>query len=95
MYIKVKNLNGTADNNPPYGYSSWKDYWIMVKGYWPSCCAVYGCTSIPTVAAHVKIVDSLDNDWYLVPMCYYHNNQRGEMLLVDDRYLVKANIRNR
>lgn len=95
MYIRVKNLNGTSDNYPPLGYTSWKEYWITVKGYWPAYCAVYGCTEAPTLAAHVKKVDGLDDDWYIVPMCYSHNNQRGEVLYVDDKYLVKANVRKR
>ena len=95
MYTKVKNLNGTSDNKPPVGFTSWKEYWIAIKGFWPSLCAAYGCYDAPDVGAHVKKVDSYDDDWYIVPLCSKHNNQRGEILYVESEKMVKANIKKR
>ena len=94
VFIRVRNLNGTSDNKPPLGYTSLKEYWVRVKGYWPRYCAVYGCTDAPDVGAHVQKVDSYDKSWYIVPMCYLHNNQRGEILLVDESLLVRVNPRS-
>ena len=91
MLVRVKNLNGTADRRPPTGYVSWKDFWKAKKGYWPSKCAVYGCTDTADVGAHVKKVNSVDNSWYIVPVCSYHNNQFGKELTVDDSMLVPLN----
>lgn len=43
------------------------------------------------VGAHVKKVGTYDNSWYIVPLCYYHNNQFGEELDVVDSFLEPIN----
>lgn len=83
MLIRVKNLIGTSDNLPPYGYQSWKDYWIAAKGYWPSTCAISNCFEKAEVGAHVKIVGSADNRWFIVPLCSGHNHFDGEFYVED------------
>lgn len=77
---RVKNLNGTADNDHPEGYSSCKAFYIARRKYWPSQCACLGCRASADVGAHVKKVGSYDNSWYIVPLCRYHNNQFGQEL---------------
>lgn len=78
--MKVKNLNGTSDNNHPAGYVSCKEFYLARRRFWPSTCACFGCTSPAEVGAHVKKIGSYDGSWYIVPLCKYHNNQFGEEL---------------
>ena len=85
--MRVKNLNGTADRNPPSGYNSWKDFYISRRGRWPSTCACLYCRESADVGAHVKKVGSADNSWYIAPLCYRHNNQFGEELEVVGEWL--------
>ncbi len=84
--VLVKNINGTSDRTPNNFYS-WKDYWMSVKGYWPSKCAAYRCNHSADVGGHVIKVNSLDKSWYIVPICYLHNNS-GESFYVDESMLV-------
>lgn len=78
--MEVKNLNGTTGLTAPNG-KPWLKYYIEEAGlkYIPFCC-VLGCCKTAQVGAHVKKVHSSDNCWYIVPMCYKHNNQRDEPL---------------
>ena len=69
----VKNLNGTADNRPPEGYSSWKEYWEANKNRKFSLCSCLSCCKPATVGGHVKKVYG-SGEWYIVPICYEHNN---------------------
>lgn len=66
--VKVKNINGTTGRIPK-GYSSWEDFWQSKKGKEFSDCSCKGCTDEAKVGAHVKKVDSIDNKWYIVPLC--------------------------
>lgn len=89
--MRVKNLNNTADRTPPSGYTSWKDFFLGRRHFWPSICACYGCSNAAEVGAHVKKVDNYDNRWHIVPLCRYHNNQFGEELDVYDSWLEPIN----
>lgn len=75
-FVKVKNEKGTSDNNPPKGYSSWKEYWKgKLKKAWPSKCCVKNCKNKAEVGAHVyKTINS--KIVYIVPMCNEHNNYK-------------------
>lgn len=91
MMVLVKNLHGTSDNAPE-GFDSWRDYWIYNSGRpWPHYCSVQGCLDRAEVGAHVKLVDGYDNRWYIVPMCYKHNNDRNGSFYVDYSLLVPVN----
>ena len=69
----VKNIQGSADNNPPAGYSSWKEYWEVNKKRRFSYCSCTRCSRLAEVGGHVKkIVGS--NEWYIVPLCYACNS---------------------
>lgn len=88
--MRVKNLNGTTDHVPA-GFSSSKDFYISRRLHWPSSCACLHCNNQADVGAHVKKVDSYDNSWYIVPLCYYHNNQFGKELDVVGDWLEPIN----
>ena len=85
--VKVKNLHGTKDNYPS-GYSSWKDYWMKKKGYWPKFCARSDCFGPAEVGGHAKKVGSLDNRWYIVPLCKSCNNDHDAEFYVKEDMLV-------
>lgn len=87
----VKNLNGTADSTPPTGYVSWKEFYISRKCFWPNSCACISCRNSAEVGAHVKKVDSYDNSWHIVPLCYFHNNQYGQEIDVVGNWLEPIN----
>ena len=78
----VKNLEHTADRNPPKGFASFKEFYSYRRSFWPSQCACLGCSKNAVVGGHVKKVGSYDNSWYIIPLCYYHNNQFGQELEV-------------
>lgn len=92
MYTLVKNINGTADNEAPVGYTSCIRFWMDKKGTSdiPDC-AAYGHTEKAEVGAHVKKVNPADGDnyWYIVPVCKAINNKRGQEFWVDSNSLVK------
>lgn len=88
---KVKNLNGTSDNTPPIGYSTWKAWWEAKTGRRFGTCSCYGCNSSAQVGAHVQKVGS-DNRWYIVPLCSSCNTGRkNEEFYVQDADLVAVN----
>ena len=86
--MKVKNINGTTGRKSPDNMS-WLEYYMQKAGWTfePLCCGC-NCIEKSRVGAHVMKVDSRDKKWYIVPMCYDHNNQRGETLEIDDIELV-------
>lgn len=91
MIVKVKNIQGTAPRSP-YGYTSWKEYWIAKSNRrWPYHCAVTNCHDSADVGAHVKLVNGASNKWYIVPLCYGHNNDHDAEFYVDSEYLVPVN----
>lgn len=69
----VKNINGSVDNNPPSGYSSWREYWEQKMGRKFSNCSCLSCAKKAEVGGHVKKVYG-SNEWYIVPICYSHNS---------------------
>ena len=69
----VRNINGSSDNRPPRGYSSWKEYWEDKKKRKFSYCSCVSCVEKAAVGGHVKKVNGT-NSWYIVPICISHNN---------------------
>ncbi len=69
----VKNIHGSSDNNPPAGYRSWMDFWEKKKMRTASSCSCITCARNAEVGGHVK-KEYGSNRWYIVPLCYYHNN---------------------
>jgi len=76
--MKIKNLNNTTDNDCKC--NSWLDHWLKFsdKSSLPKSCGIGGCSAKPDVGAHVKKVDSVDNKWYILPVCYSHNARKNE-----------------
>ncbi len=77
--IKVHNLNGTTDNKPPCGYDSWKEWWEERKNRRFNECSCYRCTSKAEVGAHVQKSGSVDEKWYIVPLCISCNSSKKDM----------------
>ena len=73
-YINVKNKKGTADKNPPSGYSSWLDFWEKKKGKKADKCEVLYCTGAADVGGHV-IKSGEGSKEYILPMCHSCNNK--------------------
>lgn len=73
----VSNIKGTADNNPPAGYSSWKDFWEKKSELTANYCHKVGCPNTNNiVGAHVQ-VEGYGNSWYIVPLCQNDNMSGG------------------
>ena len=79
---KIRNINGTSDNNEYCKCGSWIKHWNKyVETRLPGKCIVVGCKNDDVVGAHVKKVDSQDDDWYIASLCRGHNNASSEDVL--------------
>lgn len=85
----INNINGITESSCKCG--SWLQHWAKFSGVKiPCCCAVYGCNEEAKVGAHVN-KEGDHRDWYIVPLCYKHNQIKNEMLnLKRDTVLVPA-----
>ena len=83
----VKNLNGTSDNTPPSGSSSWLGMWKDETRSTRKTCSVMGCSKPAEVGAHVQIKDKrCGNSWYITPTCKGHNNYHNtQQMYLDSR----------
>jgi hypothetical protein len=91
--VKVKNINGTSSNTCKCG--SWLKHWEKYSGEKAGLCNEKSCTNSATIGAHVQKLNSIDDSWYIVPLCNKHNNKRGEELeLYKSPQLISANVRN-
>lgn len=90
---KVKNLNGTSDNNPrSKGYATWKEFWEDKTKRKFSTCSCGECIATATVGAHVQKANSSDMKWYIVPLCNSCNvGKKGIVFEVRDNDLVAVN----
>ncbi len=73
-FIYVKNKNGTADKNPPSGYTSWLNFWEEKKGKKATTCEALSCNSSSDVGGHV-IKSGEGGKEYILPICYSCNNK--------------------
>jgi hypothetical protein len=94
--VKVKNLNGTGDNEDVI-CGSWLEHYRKQEDIPVTqdlYCAVEGPTHIATHGGHVQKADPNDRSWYIVPLCDQHNvSWKGDTLNIsDDVPLVPANI---
>jgi hypothetical protein len=67
--MKIKNINGTAENKCSCG--SWLDHWRRFSGQGAYFCSVLGCSSIDLIGAHIQ--KNGDQSWYICPLCTSHN----------------------
>ena len=87
----VKNIQGSTDNIPPAGYSTWKEYWEANKKRKFSDCSNLSCSNLAKVGGHVKKVYG-SNEWYIVPLCYACNSSSNTSLFeVRDADLLRVN----
>lgn len=91
-WTKVKNVNGSGRFTPPYGYSSWLEYWEVQTGRTASVCGAYGCSNEDLVGAHVQKSDSSDNKWYVTPLCRSCNNRTDEFEVYYELVPVPGNL---
>jgi len=83
-----KNKNGTSGRSCKCG--SWKQHWVNNSSKsWPSNCSVKGCSSSPTLGAH--IINSTVSGERIVPACSSCNHLSGEFDLNIGVTLVSAN----
>lgn len=87
--MKIKNINGTVDNACSCG--SWLMHWEKFSGQTTEYCQEVACTNKDLVGAHVQKANSLDNKWYIYPLCNKHNRHDGELEVSDAFKLVPAN----
>lgn len=87
--MKVKNINGTSDNNCRCG--SWLQHWRNYSGQTATICRAKGCSRSDIKGAHVQKDVNYDNGWYIVPFCSLHNKSTEKVELVDGTNLVSAN----
>ncbi len=88
--MKVKNLNGTSDNKCKCS-SLIKHYEIFSGKKVKKCCC---CGKDAILGGHVQLVDSKNQHWFIIPLCYDCNKIKDEIfeinLSVND--LVSANV---
>jgi hypothetical protein len=91
--MKVKNLNGTADNTCKC--ASWIDHWKKFSSQpTPTICVVTGCNEKTEVGAHIQKDVATDNSWYIIPICKKCNGKKGQDLIISDTTrLVSANVK--
>lgn len=69
---EIKNINGTSDNKCKCG--TWLSHWKKFSGQdAPTYCPVTNCMNKDLVGAHVQKADSIDDHWFIVPLCNAHN----------------------
>jgi hypothetical protein len=82
------NKNGTADRSCKCG--TWKQHWVnFAKKQWPESCSVQGCSSVPTLGAHI-INPSVTGE-RIVPMCDSCNGLGGTFNLKGSVSVPSAN----
>jgi len=75
--MKVRNVKGTAGRACSHG--SWLNHWLALAGERQAMCSVAGCAEVATDGAHVRLVGSLDQAEYILPMCRECNESPGEL----------------
>ncbi|AEW85175.1 hypothetical protein B0A78_12095 [Flavobacterium columnare NBRC 100251 = ATCC 23463] len=87
---KVKNINGTSDNNCKCG--SWLQHWKKYSKQDVDSCSEKSCSEKKDlVGAHVQKSDSSDMSWYIIPLCKTHNKSTDDLEITTSRKLVSAN----
>ena len=82
------NKGGTAERACKCG--TWQQHWINEsKKPWPTTCSVQGCSSKPTLGAH--IINPQVSGERIVPMCSSCNNLTGSFTLKGSISLIHAN----
>ena len=89
--MKVKNLNGAGKSQCNCG--NWFNHWKNHSGQVPFYCSAVNCFYPAEAGAQVQMDAADDANWYIVPLCDYHN--RTQVATLEIRRLVNlvsANI---
>jgi len=79
--ISIFDINGTTEHKEKCKCGSWEDHWIKYntdKLPWPESCPITGCKETDLKAAHVKIMSTYDNQWYILSLCKEHYEKTNE-----------------
>jgi len=87
--MRIANINGTSDDTCACG--SWLAHWRKFSGQATGYCTVPGCLNKDLVGAHVQKALGWDANWYIVPLCNFHNQSKEELDVNDNFKLVPAN----
>ncbi len=86
---KVKNINGTSNNNCNCG--NWISHWKIYSNMHPEFCSVKSCIAkYNLVGAHVQKTTD-DYNWYIIPLCQTHNMSKDELEVGNVKF-VSANV---
>jgi hypothetical protein len=86
----ITNINGTSDTTCKCG--SWLKHWQnFSRQSLPSTCPVLGCFQSDLVGAHVQKANSLNQKWYIIPLCKGHNASSSNLTVSDSVNFVSAN----
>jgi len=73
----VKNINGISEGNCKC--NNWLKHWERFSRKTVYFCAAYGCTEKDNlIGTHVQKTTT-DEDWYIIPFCPMHNQEKGEL----------------
>ncbi|MDR2593018.1 MAG: hypothetical protein LBC59_09515 [Chitinispirillales bacterium] len=70
--IKVHNMEGTGEDEPPAGKRSWKAWWKDKREQTFGKCSRWDCDEAAKDGAHVQIHNG-DKTAYVVPLCHNCN----------------------
>ena len=99
--MRVKNVPGTGDLE--CNCESWKQHWWNYSGQALSRllgtdleCKRIGCSANEGTSAidgaHIQMVDSGDQKWYIVPLCRECNQSHDEFEIPDNTPLAPADV---
>ncbi|MCX6328188.1 MAG: hypothetical protein NTZ85_01555 [Bacteroidia bacterium] len=77
----ITNINGTSDTDCRCG--SWLNHWFNYNGgqSLPTYCSAPKCIKKDLVGAHVQKANSIDKEWYIVPLCQEHNKYTSDLVI--------------
>lgn len=82
MKVRVRNIKGTSDENPPKGFESWIAYWeFKMKREIPNKCKCPGCNKFcdkkDIEGCHVERIsyNMFIEGRYIMPLCKQCNHR--------------------
>lgn len=86
---KITNINGKSDTTCKCGtwLLHWKNFCLQSI---PTYCTVIGCYEKNLVGSHVQNANSIDKNWYILPLCKTHNTSTKDLEISDYTKLALA-----
>jgi len=86
----ITNINGTSDTTCRCG--GWLKHWRnFSKQNLPHYCPVEECFQTDLVGVHVQKAYSLQEKWYIIPLCSFHSTSKMDLDVSDTIAFVSAN----